>query len=282
MNLPKEYREILKPKRVDSKIGTLLRTQANIHTVCEEALCPNRGVCFKEGTATFLILGNICTRDCAFCAIGHGNPQVPKTEEIDEIINAIKEMKLKYVVLTSVTRDDLDDGGASYFNNTVKSIKESIEDIKTEILIPDFKKNPGNLKYIENKYTDVLNHNIEIVKELYSAIRPEADYNVSLEILKTAKKRGFITKTGIMLGLGETENQIQEVISDISNTNVDILTIGQYIKPRKNNSPVKKYYSQDDFDNWADYAYKKGIKKTVSGIFVRSSYHAHSIYKELV
>ncbi|MCK4523999.1 lipoyl synthase [candidate division WOR-3 bacterium] len=281
MNLPKEYRELLKPKSVDSKIGTLLRTQANIHTVCEEAMCPNRGECFKEGTATFLILGNICTRNCAFCAIEHGYPQMPEIEEIDEIIDAIKEMELRYVVLTSVTRDDLNDGGASYFNSTVKAIKESIRDIKIEILIPDFKKNPDNLKYIENKYTDVLNHNIETVKELYSVIRPEADYNISFEILKAAKNRNFITKTGIMLGLGETEHQIQEVISDISNANVDILTIGQYIKPRKNNFAVEKYYSQDEFDNWADYAYKKGIRKVISGVFVRSSYHAHSIYKEL-
>ena len=280
MSLPKVYRELLKPKSINTRVSKILK-EYNIHTVCDEALCPNRGECYSNGTATFLVMGNICTRNCTFCAITKGKPEALDYKEIDDLIDSIKKMSLKYVVITSVTRDDLLDGGVGFYNEMLEKIRREIPNIKIEILVPDFNKNPENIKKLNKKNFDVFNHNLETIKELYREVRPMADYQVSLNILKEAKALGCITKTGIMVGLGETKEQLKYLFNDISKTNVDILTIGQYIRPSKKHHDVKKYYLQNEFDELKDFAQKAGIKHVVSGIFVRSSYNAFKVYKEI-
>ncbi len=282
MSLPREYIKLLTPKSANSHVKEILDMSGVLHTVCEEALCPNRGECFKSGTATFLIMGNICTRDCAFCSIKHGKPEQIDKREIEDIVHAVHSMNLRYVVITSVTRDDLTDGGAFYFNAVARRLKAYNKNIIIEMLIPDFKQNMDNLKLLENNYIDVLNHNIETSEGLYNIIRKGADYRFSLSLLKEAKKMGFITKSGIMLGVGEDEEDIKKTINDIQKADVDILTIGQYIKPLKNNYDVKNYYSVDEYQYYGDYAHKSGIRKVISGVFVRSSYNAYSAYKEIM
>jgi len=200
-------------------------------------------------------------------------------KEIDQLVEAVIEMDLKYTVITSVTRDDIPDGGAAYINSMVKALKKNIKGIKVEILISDLNKNPKNLRFIDVNYVDVLNHNMETVKEMYSTVRPMADYSVSLDILKTAKQIGFKVKTGIMTGVGETPNQINSLFDDASKSGVDILTIGQYFRPGRNNLPVSKYYTSDEFEKMADEARKRGIANVVSGIFVRSSYNAYETFR---
>lgn len=281
MSLPREYIKLLSPKTGNTDVSDVLNGKPSIHTVCEEALCPNRGECFRSGTATFLIMGNICTRNCAFCSIQSGKPEPIDGNEIKDIVDAVKMLNLEYVVLTSVTRDDIDDGGASYFNAVSKAIKRAVPGIKIELLVPDLAKNVHNLDCIERENADVLNHNIETACELYSSIRKGADYHVSLDILREARRRGFITKSGIMLGIGEDDSMIKRTIRDIRDTGTDILTIGQYIKPLKHNYDVRQYYLSRDYDYYRDFAIECGISSVVSGIFVRSSYMAHSTYKEI-
>lgn len=281
MSLPKEYIELLSPKAGKNAVNAVLKNKSALHTVCEEALCPNRGECFRSGTATFLIMGNVCTRNCAFCSIQSGSPDPINSDEIPDIIDAVREMKLKYVVITSVTRDDIPDGGASYFNEVSAKLKESIRGLKIEILIPDLKQKTQNLTYIDKNNIDVLNHNIETARELYRDIRRGADYDISLNILKEAKTMGFITKSGIMLGLGENDSMIKRTIEDIGNAGTDILTIGQYIKPLKHNYDVQHYYMKEDYEYYRAFALKTGIQCVVSGVFVRSSYRAYSTYKEI-
>ncbi len=280
MNLPEVYRTLLKPKKRNTRVSQIIK-EHHIHTVCDEALCPNRGECYASGTATFLVMGNICTRNCTFCAVNKGIPSKLDYSEIDELIHSIKQMKLKYVVITSVTRDDLVDGGVEFYNTMTKRIREEFSEIKIEILIPDFNKNPNNIEKLNKENFNVLNHNLETVKELYSTVRPMADYDVSLEILKKGKAVGCITKTGIMVGLGETKEQLKNLFNDMANTNVDILTIGQYIRPSKRHHKVIKYYLPEEFEELKKLAHSSGIKHVVSGVFVRSSYHAYKIYKEL-
>ncbi len=252
----------------------------DLNTVCQSAKCPNIFECFSKKTATFMILGDICTRNCTFCAVKYGKVKPLNEQEPHNIASAVKNLNLKYVVLTSVTRDDLPDGGAAHFAKTVKEIKNISQDIKVECLIPDFKGNINSLKILLNENLNVLNHNIETVKSNYIKIRPGADYQRSLNILKTAKtiKPNIFTKSGFMLGLGETENEILDLLLDLKNADCDIVTIGQYLSPTCNHYPVQKYYTKEEFDYIGNLAKKLNFKYVVSGIFVRSSYNASDAF----
>lgn len=254
--------------------------QSGLHTVCQAAKCPNIGECFKNKTATFMILGDICSRNCAFCATTHGKPLEIDEKEPQNLANTIKNLELKYVVITSVTRDDLSDGGATHFKNVVDTIKQEIPNIKIELLVPDFKGDEKSLDIVLSSKLDVFGHNIETVPALYK-FRKWADYERSLAALSYAKKKGFVTKTGIMLGLGETEEQLSDVFKDLKRINCDILTIGQYLKPLKDNADMVKEYTQEEFDYFKQKALDAGIKVCVSGKYVRSSYFADSTYQFL-
>ena len=252
--------------------------QNGLHTVCQAAKCPNIGECFKHKTATFMILGDICSRNCAFCATTHGIPLETDKDEPLKLANTIKNLGLKYVVITSVTRDDLSDGGANHFKNVVDMIKKELSKIKIELLVPDFKGIETSIDIVLSSKPDVFGHNIETVPDLYE-YRKGADYNRSLKVLQYAKQKGFITKTGIMLGLGETEKQLTDVFKDLKKINCDILTIGQYLKPLKDNTEMVKEYTAEEFEYLKQKALETGIKVCVSGKYVRSSYFAEETYQ---
>jgi len=252
--------------------------QSGLHTVCQAAKCPNIGECFKHKTATFMILGDICSRNCAFCATTHGIPLETDKDEPLKLANTIKNLGLKYVVITSVTRDDLSDGGASHFKNVIDKIKKELSDIKIELLVPDFKGVETSIDIVLSSKPNVFGHNIETVPALYE-YRKGADYNRSLKVLQYAKQKGFITKTGIMLGLGETEKQLTDVFKDLKEINCDILTIGQYLKPLKDNTEMVKEYTDEEFEYLKQKALETGIKVCVSGKYVRSSYFAEETYQ---
>jgi lipoic acid synthetase len=257
------------------KINQLLR-QLSIHTVCKEADCPNIGECYKKNTATFMIMGNICTRNCRFCAVqkGIGSPLDPA--EPDNIAIAAQKLNLKHIVITSVTRDDLEDGGAMHFSKTIRSLKKVLPGSTIEVLIPDLGGKKQNLEIIMAAQPDVINHNMETVPSLYPQVRPEADYRRSLNILKYIKEREpyMITKTGIMMGLGESKKEVIKVIEDLAQIGCDILTIGQYLCPSVNHIPVQRYLSPRIFAQYKKMAVQKGIKYVASDPLVRSSYNA--------
>ena len=257
------------------KMKTMLR-KAKLHTICEEARCPNIAECFGNGTAVFLILGDICTRNCRYCNVKHGKPLSLNPNEAKNVAESVKQLGLKYVVITSVTRDDLKDGGAETFYDCVKEVKKINNNCKVEVLIPDLKGYKKSLKKIISSKPDVINHNIEVVKELFSDIRPEGDYNTSLQVLKNIKKidSDIKSKSGFMIGLGENEEQIVKTISDLKKSNVDFLTIGQYLQPSKDHAEIKTYYTPEEFKNFRDVAIDLGFKHVESGPLVRSSYHA--------
>jgi|GEM_PF-58034 len=259
--------------------------ESRLHTVCEDACCPNRAHCFQRGTATFLLLGNTCTRECGFCAIKHGNPQPPDYNEPHETAEYVAALGLKFAVLTSVTRDDLADGGAAHFAATIHAIKEKGVDV--EVLVPDFQGNLDSVARVVSAGPTVFNHNLETVPDLYTRVRPGAEYKRSLEILSEAKRMGracfgsdFRTKSGLMLGLGETEEQLTKVFSDLSMVGVDILTLGQYLRPSRRQLPVYEYVHPDRFEELAELAKAQGIQTVYSGPFVRSSFNAEEIARQ--
>ncbi|MDR0820583.1 MAG: lipoyl synthase [Endomicrobium sp.] len=252
-----------------------------LNTVCQSAKCPNIGECFKNRTATFLILGKYCTRGCDFCAVEKHNPELIDINEPAKIAKAIKRLGLSYNIITSVTRDDLPDGGAEHFAKTISEIKTLIPESKVEVLVPDFLGNTKSIDIVLNAKPDVFSHNLETVPALYGKVRKGADYKRSLEVLRYAKAADFKVKTGIMLGLGETETQVFETIEDIKNTNIDILTIGQYLAPTKEHYPVIKEYSPEEFKTMEIFAVSSGIKQVASGRYVRSSYLAEENFKRL-
>ena len=258
-----------------SQVKDLL-TNLNLNTVCQSAKCPNIFECFSKKTATFLLMGDVCTRNCAFCGINSGIPVSLDKDEPKKISEAAIRMNLKYIVLTSVTRDDLRDGGASHFAKTVRMIKKSIPDSKVECLIPDFRGETKNLKILLEEKVDVLNHNLETIKSNYPIIRNKANYKNSLDILKFAKeiKPEVLTKSGFMLGLGEEHEEIIGLLNDLNNINCEIVTIGQYLMPSQSNYPVQKYYTPEEFEEIKKIAENFSFKSVVAGIFVRSSYHA--------
>ncbi len=257
----------------------LLR-EAKLHTICEEAKCPNISECFNSGTAVFLILGDVCTRNCRYCNVKHGLPLDLNPNEPSDVALSVKKLGLGYVVITSVTRDDLDDGGADVFYKTVINVKKMNPRCKVEVLIPDFKGNLDSLKKIIKSKPDVVNHNIEVVKDLFSFIRPQGDYNTSLKILKNIKKIdiNLKSKSGFMIGLGENKDQIIKTMKDLRNASVDFLTIGQYLQPSKKHAEIKKYYSPEEFKEFNDMALDFGFKHVESAPLVRSSYHAKNVF----
>lgn len=255
----------------------------NLHTICEEAHCPNLGECWDAGTATFLILGDICTRSCAFCAVQKGKPGAIDKLEPMRLSNAVKALNLKHCVITSVNRDDAPDGGSEIFAECIRQIHAKVTGCAVEVLIPDFMGNWDALKTVMDARPEVLNHNTETVQRLYRRIRPKAVYGRTLELLLKAKEidRTILTKTGIMVGLGETTDEIRETMADIHDSEVDILTIGQYLRPSEKHAPVMKFYTPQEFRQLADEGQKMGIRHVESGPLVRSSYHAHKQVEKL-
>ena len=247
-----------------------------LNTVCSAASCPNMGECFKRKTATFMILGGQCTRNCRFCNIIHDIPDRVDAAEPERIAKAVAAMGIRHSVITSVTRDDLANGGAEQFAAVIRAIRKLSDNTTVEVLIPDFKGSKEALEIVLEAEPDVLNHNIETVKRLYSEVRPEANYDRSLRLLQRAKeiKPDVITKTGIMVGLGETEQEVLELMDDVRSTECDLITIGQYMQPTKEHLPVYKYISQEQFDKYREAGQKKGFMYVASGPLVRSSYRA--------
>ncbi len=246
-----------------------------LNTVCENARCPNKNECYTKNTATFLIMGNVCTRNCRYCNISSERPKPLDEKEPLHVAEAVRDLGLKYAVLTSVTRDDLPDGGAEHFVKCVEQIRALNPDTKIEILTPDFKGDTIALDKIIKVHPDVFNHNIETVKELFKMARPQGNYEVSLKVLKYMKETGKLTtKSGLMIGLGETPLQIEETLFDLKKSGVDILTIGQYIQPTKAHLPVAKYYTPEEYEALQKLAHKVGFKYFQIGPLVRSSYRA--------
>lgn len=246
----------------------------NLHTVCQEARCPNQCECWQRRAATFLILGDICTRNCRFCAVNSAQPQPLDPQEPLRVAEAVKLMGLKYCVITSVTRDDLDDGGADLWAETIKTVRRINPDCKVEVLIPDFKGNYDALERIAEAQPDVIGHNLETVKFIYKLVRPQADYTRSLNVLRWMAEKGFVTKSGIMVGLGETNQQVFELMRDVYQAGCMIFTVGQYLQPTKQHLPVQRYVHPDEFKLFEEVAFQIGFKSVMSGPLVRSSYLA--------
>lgn len=245
-----------------------------LHTICESGLCPNIGECWGAGTATFMILGNICTRSCRFCGVKTGKPLPPDHNEPENLAEAIKEMQLNHCVITSVDRDDLPDGGAAVWAETIKTIKRANRNITIECLIPDFKGSEKSLMKVIEQKPDIISHNLETVRRLSKEIRVFANYEQSLKVLKFIAERGCTSKSGIMVGLGETIEEIYETMDDLIEINCQIFTIGQYLQPSRNNLRVQRYVSPAEFKTYKEIAMVKGFKIIESGPLVRSSYHA--------
>ena len=245
-----------------------------LHTICQSGNCPNMGECWGEGTATFMILGNICTRSCGFCNVATGKPLEADQFEPAKVAQSIKLMAVKHAVITSVDRDDLPDGGSEIWAATVKAIRRKSPGTTMETLIPDFAGKWENLQRIIDVAPEVVSHNLETVRRLTKQVRIQAKYDRSLEVLMRLKRGGMKTKSGIMLGLGETETEILETIDDLSSVGCDILTIGQYLQPSPNHLPIAEFINPLKFDEYRDYALKKGFIFVESGPLVRSSYHA--------
>ncbi|HSW39865.1 MAG TPA: lipoyl synthase [Acidobacteriota bacterium] len=277
--------EWLKVKAPGSDEYFRVRSQVEKHrlnTVCRDARCPNIGECWGAGTATFMILGNVCTRGCQFCAVARGSPAGKDIDEPQRVAAAVKQLNLNYVVITSVSRDDLADGGAGMFAETIRRIHEARSGVYVEALIPDFLGNSASLEIVVKAGPLVVAHNIETVRRLYPAARNGSDYGRSLDLLRKAKSFGTSvkTKSSLMLGLGETEEEIRAVLNDLRRAEVDIATLGQYLQPEFKRLPVAKYYTPRQFEEYRDFAFSIGFKAVFSGPLVRSSYHAEKAASE--
>lgn len=258
-----------------NKVNNLLK-QYNLNTVCQAANCPNRLECFSSKTATFMILGKECTRHCRFCNVTANPPETIDVNEPNNVAEAIRDLGLKHAVITSVTRDDLEDEGAYHFNKTVKAIRKLNPNTSIEVLTPDFNGREDLIEIVVKAKPDVYNHNIETVRSLYEEVRPEANYLQSLNVIKTIKKldNKMVTKSGIMLGLGESEDEVIETLKDLRNSGCDIITIGQYMQPSQKHIKMVRYIHPDEFKNYETIAYKLGFKAVASSPLVRSSYKA--------
>lgn len=275
-----EWLKIQPPTQEFSNVKNILKNH-NLYTVCQGAHCPNMSECWSHGTATFMIMGDTCTRFCRFCQVNHGKPLALDKDEPKNLADAVKKLKLNYVVITSVDRDDLDDYGSNHIASCIKLLKQ-IPKIKVEALIPDFQRNIDCLKTVVEACPDVIGHNIEVVKSLQEKARDKrANYEQSLSVLRNIKvlNNKILTKSSLMLGLGETESEIIEVMKDLRKNNVDILTIGQYLQPSKKNLEVVKYITPEKFKYYGKQAYKQGFIFCQSGPFVRSSYKANQWIK---
>jgi lipoic acid synthetase len=245
-----------------------------LHTVCEEARCPNMGECWGAGTATFMILGDTCTRSCGFCAVKTGRPGTIDLEEPARVADAIESMGIRHAVITSVNRDELADGGAGVFAETIRQSRARVPGLRLEVLIPDFKGKLDLLQLIIDAKPDILNHNTETVPSLYRTVRPQGRYDWTLSVLAEAKRQGMTTKTGIMLGLGEEREELLATMRDLADRGVDVLTLGQYLQPTKSHLPVVRFVHPDEFDELRDRGLEMGFRFVESGPLVRSSYHA--------
>lgn len=279
-----------KPDWLKVKIGSIARREEveeilkrlSLHTVCEQASCPNLMECFGRRTATFMILGKTCTRNCTFCDVHKGNPDHVDQEEPMHVAQAVKELNLRHVVITSVTRDDLEDGGAGHYACVINAIRDMNANVVIEVLIPDFEGSQNALGTVLEAHPDILNHNIETVPELYHEVRPMAVYHRSMELLQNVKRmsEGIYTKSGIMLGLGETEAQVLRVFKDLREVECDFLTVGQYLAPSRNHHPVVEYIHPDVFAKYKEIALEMGFSYVASAPLVRSSYQAEKAIDE--
>ena len=281
---PSWIRVRIPPGNAVAKLKSKLRANRLV-TVCEEASCPNIHECFGKGTATFMILGEVCTRRCSFCDVAHGRPKPPDADEPRHLAETIRDMALRYVVITSVDRDDLRDGGASHFAACIREVRAASPQIKIEILTPDFRgkgRMERALEVLADAPPDVFNHNLETVRELYPNVRPGADYDWSLDLLQRFKAQhaNVPTKSGIMLGLGETLEQVHGALNDLRAHAVDMVTIGQYLQPTAHHHPVLRYWTPQEFNELADYGHRLGFQHVASGPLVRSSYHADQMAHE--
>lgn len=271
-------------KRIDpvaeAQMEALLRS-LSLHTICEDANCPNRSECFKSKTATFMILGDVCTRGCRFCAVTKGAPQTVDPEEPERVALAAEQLGLKHIVVTSVTRDDLPDGGGAHFARTTEALKARLPHCTVEVLIPDFQGSESALQTVIASRPDIINHNIETVPSLYRTVRPQAVYERSLELLRRVKRAGLCSKTGLMVGLGETKEEVLALMDNLVAAGCDMLTIGQYLQPSKQHLPIAEFITPQQFDEYKAIALVKGFKYVASGPFVRSSYQASEGMKEM-
>lgn len=265
-------------RRVESTLRNL-----SLNTVCESALCPNRGSCFGRGTATFMILGSVCTRNCPFCAVPKGRPEPLDESEPERVAEAVRLLELKHVVITSVDRDDLPDKGAGHFATTVKAIRRSKPDATIELLVPDFCGSKKSIDLVLEAKPTILNHNLETVRRLHPIIKPKSDYHRSLWLLKYVKEKasGVLTKSGLMVGLGETDEEVLEAMRDIRETGCDIITIGQYLKPPNSRLEVKRYVKPETFERFKEAAEQMGFASVASAPLVRSSFNAAEILEHL-
>lgn len=282
MELTQDIPKIKKPDWLRVKLPTGeeyvkvrgIVSKHKLHTICESGNCPNMGECWGAGTATFMILGNICTRSCGFCAVATGKPKPADWDEPKRIANSVKLMGVKHCVITSVDRDDLKDGGSIIWAETIKEIRAISPETKFECLIPDFAGKWDNLQRIIDAAPDIVSHNVETVRRLTAEVRIQAKYDRSLEVLKRLDEAGVKTKSGIMLGLGETDEEIYATLDDLAGVNCDVVTMGQYLQPTPKHLPVARFVHPDDFKKYKEYALSKGFKFVESGPLVRSSYHA--------
>ncbi len=284
MPVARRHPEWIRTKLISAGKGTTVRDTlcaSGLHTVCEEARCPNRGECWDAGTATFLILGNTCTRGCRYCSVNQGTPALPDNDEPSRIAHAAMEMGCKYVVVTSVTRDDLPDGGAGQFASVVTALKDAITGVRIELLVPDFNGNRHSMIIVTDAQPDVLAHNIETVKRLFPTVRPSGNYEMSLNMLESISPphTGVKKKSGIMVGLGESYDEVLEAFDDLLHAGVEIVTAGQYLQPTRECVPVERYWHPEEFDKLKDDAMKMGFRAAICGPLVRSSYHAEEIEK---
>lgn len=277
--LPPWFKQKLADPKIMSTMQELL-DGLSLHTICENAHCPNIGRCFSEGTATFLILGDVCTRNCTFCAVKKGTPTPVDEEEPQHLLEAVERLGLSYIVITSVTRDDLADGGASQFARTIRLLHKNREGAAVEVLIPDFCGSVDALKTVVEASPEVINHNIETVPHLYPAVRPGADYTRSLELLYMVKELApeIVTKSGLMLGLGETRTEVLEAMSDLREANCDLLTIGQYLPPSLKHHPVVRFVPPEEFAEYEGIGKNMGFIQVASAPLVRSSFKAAELY----
>jgi lipoic acid synthetase len=266
-----------------TEVSSLLRDR-QLHTVCQEAHCPNLGECFSRGTATFMILGDRCTRNCNFCAVHHDSPLPPDEGEPQRVAMAVEALGLRYVVITSVTRDDQPDGGAFHFAKTIRSIKARMPNTRIEVLVPDFQGSEWALKIVIEAKPDVINHNVETVPKLYPEVRPQADYRRSLQLLTRCGEMDgrIVTKSGLMLGLGEDHEEVLNVLEDLLESGCQLLTIGQYLRPSSGHHQVIRFVPPEEFTQWGELASRKGFLAVASGPFVRSSFKASDMFQKVL
>ncbi len=281
--LPEWFKQKIPRAGETSDVERLLHG-LSLHTVCEGAHCPNIGQCFSQGTATFMIMGEVCTRNCTFCAVKKGGPPPLDHQEPEHVTEAVRQLGLSYVVITCVTRDDLLDGGAGHFADTITSLHRQIPELIVEVLVSDFKGNTQSIKTVMDAGPDVFSHNIETVPRLYAGVRPLANYQRSLDVLKIAKDMdsNIITKTGIMLGLGENQSEVITVIRDLIQSGCDLLTLGQYLAPSASHHPVVRFVTPEEFAEYEVIGLKEGFKGVASAPLVRSSFRAAELFNKAV